>query len=479
MKRLWWLALLLTSCLPIPQVRQGLELTAPPYRIDPGRVLTRYAALEGYPEPNTPPELNRSFYLRYYLATDTPETVLVLMPGLFGGAMSFDILARQLVAAIPGLEVWAVDRRANQLEDRSAIVASLRRRDPMIAYRYYLDNYGREGGYRPLDADAVPFMGYWGLEVHLHDLHQVVLAARQHAPTVILGGHSLGASLASLYAAYNFGGQPGAAWLDGLLLIDGTLGRTGGFERDVFNIGPIRVVPTVAELEAGEATPFLTFGRGVDFFRRAEVAALLARFAPEDPSPGGFVDFPATNRAVVGILADARHTLTPIFGVSLGEPLGARFAGNLPAVLLSGQLGITSRSVVGVAPGAELVDWRRTAAAATDLEQLVTAFSGLESNFGEWYFPIRLLLEVAELSVSLRGQPGFFPNADITLPTLAVGAERGLVSSLDGFAAYLNARPGAPFAAYILPELTHLDIVTAEASPLVPLFDAWHRQFGR
>jgi pimeloyl-ACP methyl ester carboxylesterase len=476
-------ALWLVGCLPIPDVRLELDLPQPTYRLELERVATRYDGVDGYPEPNTPAELNRSFYLRYFVEGDTPRTVLVLVPGLFGGAMSFDILARQLVAATPGLEVWAVDRRSNQLEDRSAIVESLRLRDPTIAHRYYIEHYGRDDGFTPLSPEDVPFMGHWGLRVHLEDLHAIVLRAKAHADAVVLGGHSLGASLVSLYAAFNLGEterpRAGESLLDGLVLLDGTLGRTGGFDRNVFALGPIRVLPTVADLEAGLGTPYLTFPRGPVYFREAEVVALLARFRPDDLSPGGFVDYPATNRAVVGILADARHTPTPIFGVTLGEPVGARFAGNVVAVILSGREGVTSRSVTGVAPGFDYVDWRRgDPPALTDIDHLARAFSGPYSNFGEWYFPVRLLLDISELSVALSDKADFVPHATVTVPTLAVGAERGLVASLDGFSAYMNARPGAPFSSYILPRMTHLDIVTAEANPLVPLLKAWLRQLG-
>ena len=50
---------------------------------------------------------------------DPPSAVIVLIPGFLGGATTFDPLARDLVRKFNGtLEVWAVDRRPNQLEDR-------------------------------------------------------------------------------------------------------------------------------------------------------------------------------------------------------------------------------------------------------------------------------------------------------------------------------------------------------------------------
>ena len=46
---------------------------------------------------------------------------------------------------------------------------------------------------------------------------------------MVLGGHSLGASLTVAYAAWDFNGKPGYRDLDGLVLIDG--GLLGTFQR--------------------------------------------------------------------------------------------------------------------------------------------------------------------------------------------------------------------------------------------------------
>ena len=45
---------------------------------------------------------------------------------------------------------------------------------------------------------------------------------------MILGGHSLGASLTTIYAAWDFDGRPGHRDVDGLVLIDG--GTLGSFD---------------------------------------------------------------------------------------------------------------------------------------------------------------------------------------------------------------------------------------------------------
>ena len=50
-----------------------------------------------------------------------------------------------------------------------------------------------------------------------------MLSARRQGKRVILGGHSLGASMTVAYASWDFDGQPGYKDLDGLVLIDGGL----------------------------------------------------------------------------------------------------------------------------------------------------------------------------------------------------------------------------------------------------------------
>jgi pimeloyl-ACP methyl ester carboxylesterase len=477
----WLLFILsfLAGCLPIPDVRLGLDLPPPEFRFAPEWVRSEYVTLPSVAAPQTPEELNRTAYLRYFDATDEAHTIIVLVPGLFGGPASFDILARQLVASTPGVEVWAVERRSHMLADRSAILESMRRRDPSIAYAYYVENLGTPEGFNPLEPDEVRFMAFWGLEVHLQDLHRIVVRAYHAGQKVVLGGHSLGASIVSYYAAKQFEDGVGHERLSGLVLIDGGLGRTGGFERDaaLFSIGPWRLLPSVEELELGAGNPYLVFLRGPVFFSQAETAVLLARYQPDELSPGGYTDYPATNRAVVGLMADDHYALSTAFGVSLGEAVGARYAGNLLAFVLGGLMSVSSRSVAGVAEGHEYITWGPgdPERERTDIDSFVRAWLSPYTSFGEWYFPARLLLDVTALGLRLDEVQGFVPNREVLLPTLAVGTERGLVTSLDSFSGYMNARPGSPFSAYIMPGMTHLDIVTARENPLVTLMQTWLR----
>jgi len=478
MKRLWGLALLFfVGCLPIPQLRTDLELPSISYRSSPLTVQTDYVSVPGFAEPHTPDQYNQSYYLRYYRPKDTVDTVIILVPGIFGGATSVDLLARQLVASTAGLEVWAVDRRANALEERDHITLSLSSRDPEPAYRYYIENEGTPQGFNQRDSDDLSFMGYWGLDVHLRDLHNVVLKANEAASRVVLGGHSLGASIIGFYAAYDFGTareDAGYNYIDAMVLIDGALGRTGGFGIDAAITSILGILPDTEGLEGGIDPPFLTFGIDPTFQARREVAALLARFRPTDLSPGGYRPFPATNRAVLGLLQDDTYGSFTVFTSSLGRALGAQESGNLGAVLSGGRLGRYSSSVVGVAPGYNYVDWASDAEIdASDIASLARSWSTPETNRAEWYFPLRLALDIGEFDGRLRGLEGFVEGSDVITPTLAVGAGRGLVNNYASFAAYSNTRPGSLFSSYILADMTHLDIVEAEDNPLVVLINLW------
>ena len=464
----------LVGCLPIPNLHADLNLPTAPYRLAPGRVQTEYVSLPGERTPGTPTKYDSTFYLRYYTPGAKAYTILVLMPGIFGGATSFDPLARQLVASRAGLEVWAVDRRANALEDHSALVKSLRTHNPDTAYRYYGPDAGTPAGFNAVPVKNLGFMRRWGLVTHLRDLHAVVLRANERADTVILGGHSLGASLVSFYAAYRFADGLGDTQLDGLLLLDGTLGRTGAFSlTSGLSLGNVELIPSAAGFDAGRGSPFLTFGLGPGFYAEQESRALLARFRPAALAPD--TAFPETNLAYVGVRADEDYAVSATFGVSVGEAVGARYGGNIVAFLVDGPGSSSSRTVAGVAPGSDRVSWSPgdPAHEYTDMSAYLRARVELQSDFNEWYFPLRLLVDMSELPLDLGGQKNFVPHSEVTVPTLAVGAGRGLVTSLDGFSAYSNLRASALFSSYVIPGFTHIDMVTARDNPVVPLFKRW------
>ena len=86
------------------------------------------------------PDLNKALYTRYFLSDARelqPDAILVLMPGFEGGSSNFAALADQLMRRMREessmvLEVWALDRRSNQLEDRVGLDLAEQERDAFL-----------------------------------------------------------------------------------------------------------------------------------------------------------------------------------------------------------------------------------------------------------------------------------------------------------------------------------------------------------
>lgn len=475
-------ALLLAGCLPLPTVRPGAPLPRPDRAFPLADVRLDVLTFDGYDDGDTPDAYERATVLRYRpprtAAPRAPQGVLILSPGIFSGAASFDHLARQTVAALPDLEVWAVDRRANGLEDRSAMIAALEEGDPAIAYEYYVTRAGTDEGFTLLDPERHGFMRGWGLDVHLGDLHQVVLAARERAERVLLAGYSLSGALAGYYAAYlvdheRGGTRTGQSYLDGLILLDGVLGRTGGFgETSGVAIGPFQILPDAAALQRGEGRPWVRVGQyGPSELARRGTFNLMAHLDPHGRAPPEAVDFEATNEAALGLRYSTRYGLSTAFGATLGEPVDAVTAGNLAAFVISGPQGASSRSVVGPA-GESPVRWER-GDAPVSVAAIARSWAHSASDGYEWYFPSRLAVDVVAGDVALRDDQRFVPNAQVTLPTLIIGAGRGLVQSERQLAAYRAERLGYDLTAAIIPEYTHLDVLWADDNPVVALIDRW------
>jgi len=478
------LAIALSACLPLPDVYVPMLIQAPEYQLDPQQVAREVFWLPAPAAPATPTWLNRSGVRRSYAPGHEPRLIVVAMPGLFGGATSFDPWARQLVAMQPGIEVWAIDRRANALEDRSGVRAALVANDPDVARAYYAAG----GGFEPLDPSSVPFMAEWGLTVHLHDLHAVILAARERAPAVVLAGHSLGAGIVSVYPAARIpaalGGGIGEDFVDGVILLDGSVGRTGAIALADDRIGAfgVTLVPSLDDLSSGRVAPFLRTGLGLgpEIFVRNAVIYTAALLEPDALAPPGTVSYPVTNRALAGIRSDDHYALTPIFSASVGEAVGARFSGNLTAFILTGPDAARSRTVVGVAPDATHVTWSSgdPTRELSDLDDVIAAWADPDMDQAEWYFPLRLAVDLAQLEPRLTDRTTFVPMDRLDIPALAIGAGRGIITTPSGFQSYVNTRPGAPVAVAVVPGLTHFDVLQARANPSLPIVLRWLRSEG-
>jgi hypothetical protein len=222
---------------------------APPAMSD---VAVRFRRLDGFPSPGTPAHLNKVGVLE--VGPRGARNILILNPGTSASAAYFAPLAKTVVSKAKGWQVWAVERRENLLEDHSVLD---RAKDGTATgqelFDYYLgwltDPSVTTHFQFVADAD-VGFAREWGMRVAIEDLRRVVKAAKRRGRRVVVGGHSLGGSITTAYATWDFDGDPGARGLAGLVFIDGGSSPT-----------PVSPEQATASLQALQsASPWLTFG---------------------------------------------------------------------------------------------------------------------------------------------------------------------------------------------------------------------------
>ncbi|MBN2027311.1 MAG: hypothetical protein JW854_11190, partial [Actinobacteria bacterium] len=172
------------------------------------------------------------------------DAVLVVMPGFYCGSNAFRYMGRQMVymAAQEGadIEVWAVERRPNQLEDLTGLNAAEEAGDAGVAIDYYFNSVAVEGktfaGF--LTNEAAPYLSEFGMKLVMEDVYTVITTMvpdpEVRRSKVFVGGHSLGGPLSHIFAAWDFDGD--AETLDdagyrncaGLVGLDGALSLTMG-----------------------------------------------------------------------------------------------------------------------------------------------------------------------------------------------------------------------------------------------------------
>jgi pimeloyl-ACP methyl ester carboxylesterase len=295
------------------------------------------------------------------------KRVLILVPGTQGGAGDFSLVGPEIVRRVKGLQVWAYERRTQALEDHTGFATG----DPDRAFGYYLR--GEAVGakrFAPVAGASVPYAREWGLKLALEDLRQVVKRARRGGRKVILGGHSLGASMAVAYAAWDFGGRAGHRDLSGLVLIDG--GLLGTFTSPRLT----GVRQRLAALQT--ADPFLDL-LGVQVPWAAGVlsttAGLYARLRPDERAtltdfplipPSLRAPVPATNEGALGYAFD--RTTSPAALSLIQVRAGRLAASGDPRPWQDGEV--------------------------SPIRRVAQLFGRSPVDATEWYFPVRLTLDV-------------------------------------------------------------------------------------
>ncbi|MEV7519270.1 alpha/beta hydrolase [Streptomyces sp. NPDC091371] len=237
------------------------------------RVREAYVSLRGADAPG-PAAADRIRVLK--AGSPRARQVLVLEPGQFAAAGSLAPVARELAARLPDTEVWAVDRREQNLADLDGF-----RRPPDRAADHYLG-----GHYRSRTPQSVPYVGEWGLALELADLREVVSAARDGGRRrVVLGGHSWGGTIALAYAGWDFDGRPGYRDLSGLVLLDAGVHDAFAGEGVTYRLTAEQAQAWRARIEGGEVfDEALNMGRTETYAILMQLAGGYANAAPDRPS---------------------------------------------------------------------------------------------------------------------------------------------------------------------------------------------------
>jgi hypothetical protein len=304
----------------------------------------RFSWMDGFDDPATPDDLDRVGVLE--VGPETARNVLVLNPGTSAGAAYFRPLADDIVRESRGRwQVWSVERRENQLEDHSVLDrAKQGAATPQETFDYYLrwlvDPSITDHFQLIPDADVAYVRG-WGMNVEIEDLHRVVQSAGRHGRRVVMGGHSLGGSITTAYATWDFDGEAGADELDGLVYIDGG--------SNPVPVSPEQATQSLQNLDAG--SPWLAFG-GIPSPFLGLFSALGATAAVNEPDAASlgqaFVllpanlkpPVPATNEAQLGYAVDTETSPPTLRAAQVhagrlaasGDPRGWERAGELTPI---------------------------------------------------------------------------------------------------------------------------------------------------
>ncbi|MGH2987127.1 MAG: hypothetical protein ACRDLO_10635 [Solirubrobacterales bacterium] len=375
------------------------------------------------------------------------DAVVVIIPGFLGGAASFDQLARHTVrrAAARGqkIEYWALDRRANCLEDDTGTRAAARAGDATIAWDYYwggaaVDGKTFAGFLSPQEAE---FLGEFGLARTMQDWYTVlrtgIRGQSRRARKVICGGHSLGGPLTAAFAGWDFDGDPetkrdagyrqcaGLVGLDTTLALSGPggggvgLGIAGGsgaspyvnlppLTPETFQVPAVFGVGAFFDPQETDLLRELPHTQNIDLSQRLLFSRDAAHFATNDPN---IRDFTLTNEVTLAGVLDDNSAPLSFLRSSLGQVAGGPLVDKNFPTPGEGFLALPED------PATPLYSWDRYRAVGkdgapialndagepytsregevSDLRQFARTMFEAPANFIEQYFPTRILTDVA------------------------------------------------------------------------------------
>jgi pimeloyl-ACP methyl ester carboxylesterase len=431
-----------TALLPVCWVAVTLLLYVPGTIAHPNaapKSANRYVPMCDTSSENRPNSIENCAHVLQVGPRDA-KTIVVLIPGGSLGAGSFGSVARGISGTVPDTQVWAVERREQNLADVRGMGDDNR-------LNYYL-----KGQYRRATEQTAAYTRSWGLAAAIADLRQVVIAARDGGRRrVLLGGHSWGATIALAYAAWDFQGEPGYRGLAGLILVDGGVHDSWAGEGYRFRLSADELAEKLKQIESGnpftgdlgylwqlkgppEEVPIYYQLAATLAQKDPHGASTLQELLPKPMQPSTSV----TNLALLGWLTDT-HAPTADLQVH------------------SGHIADSDASVH---------DWVSTGPAP--IAEVAEALARTQPAAVEWYWPRRLTLDleaidpfVASPVTRALGLPLVYAaEIDVPLYAFQTGLTHGTVIEA---AQWVVANSRIPKTTYVTDvSMAHLD----------PLFDS-------
>jgi pimeloyl-ACP methyl ester carboxylesterase len=331
------------------------------------------------------------------------KNVLVLEPGTSAAAAYFVPFAKSLVEAVPGWQVWAVERRENFLENQKEAYR-YKRHDVSSEefFNYYLGwlaGAQLKKHYEFLPESTVEFAKEWGMNVAVEDLKVVIEAAKAKGGKVVLGGHSLGGSVVTAYATWDFGGTPGAQGLSGLVYDDGGSSPLAiSKEEAEAALAKLKNTCTAEQRKEGckEESPWLAFGGIVapDLGLFSLTGSALTAVEPKGPSL--LEKFKYLPPELKGPISPVTNEAGFGYSVNVGTS-----PESLAAAQIHGGAGVEEEPEMDGLHG-----WNGSGA-LTPVPRYAEMLAGLVSGTAlpesgsEWYFPARLTLDTGAVGNGL------------------------------------------------------------------------------
>ena len=312
----------------------------------------RVSTIQGFRAPGTPAKYNKVRIVKF--GSPKADKILILNPGTSAGGTFFAPFAKALTKRLKGWQVWSIERRENLLEDHSYlekyVEGDASNQETFDYYLGWLNDSSVSPHFVPKTTAQTDFAKRWGMNVAVHDVRNVVRVAKRRATTVVMGGHSLGGSITTAYATWDFNGTPGAKGLSGLIFIDGA-GANSSTTRPLPTAAEARA--NVDELNDPSTSPFITLVQpfpwiaGV-FNATGSTAAIedpneLSVFGSWSLAPANLVPpEPATNAGQYGYAVD--ETTSPESLRLVQSHIGRLASSGNPRGWHNGELGSVHRA---------------------------------------------------------------------------------------------------------------------------------------